>query len=174
MAAITSILAGIGLAMQVMSMGAQQDAAQEQSQALHDQAAAQKESEKAKARMAEVDAARQRVAQVREERIRRAQVISSAGNQGLGMSTSGVAGSVSSVGSQAGANIGFINQQETFAGDASKANQNAADASARAGVSAAEGAQWQTIGALGSSVFKDAGGFTTIFGGNTIKQAGVK
>lgn len=170
----TTIIAAIGLGVQLMGMGNQQDAAQEQSQAMRDQAEAQKQSEQAKARMAEVQAARERVSQVREERIRRAQVISSAGNQGLGAGTSGVAGSVSSIGSQAGANIGFINQQETFAGDASKANQNAADASARAGVAAAEGAQWQTIGSFGSSVFKDAGGFTTIFGGNTNKQAGIK
>lgn len=174
MAALSTIFAGIGLAMSVMSMSAQQDASQEQASAMRDQAEAQKQSEQAKSRMAEVQAARERVSQVREERIRRAQVISSAGNQGLGAGTSGVAGSVSSIGSQAGANIGFINQQETFAGDASKANQNAADAAGRAGVAAAEGAQWQAIGAFGSSMFKDAGGFTTIFGGNTNKQAGIK
>ena len=35
----------------------------------------------------------------------------------------------------------------------------------------ASGAQWQTIGKIGGSIFDAGGGFPTIFGGNTYKSA---
>jgi hypothetical protein len=172
MAIATTTLASIGLGLQAFSMIQQADAADNQAGAMRESTDASKRSEAAKARMAEVEAARQRVSQVREERIMRSQIIASAGNQGMGSGTSGVSGSVSSVRSQASANIGFIGQQETFAGQASAANQASADAIGRANAFQAEGAQWQQIGGLAGTVFKDKGGWATIFKGNTHDPAG--
>lgn len=147
----------------------QADATNRQADAMREGAQAQKEAEQAKARIAERENARARIEQAREARIRVASIQASTGASGIGAGTSGVAGSVSSIGSQAGSNIGFINQQETFAGQASAAMQRSADATARAGVASAEGAQWQQIGGLANAAFSQAGGFTTIFGGNTHK-----
>jgi len=123
------------------------------------------DAEKAKQRMAEVEAQRERIKQVREARIRRAQVVASSQNTGLGGFSSGVAGATSSIASQTASNIGSINQTEAFASQASSALQKSANYQV--------GAQtWQTIGNAGTSIFNNAGGFTTIFGGNNIK--GVK
>ena len=162
-------LALISGGLQVASMMQQSEAADRQASAMQEGAQAQKEAEQAKSRIAERENARARIEQAREARIRVASIQASTGAAGIGAGTSGVAGSVSSIGSQAGSNIGFINQQETFAGQASAAMQRSADATARAGVASAEGAQWQQIGGLANAAFSQAGGFTTIFGGNTHK-----
>lgn len=144
----------------VMSYEAQQDAAD----AAEQQATAQKESLSAQQKMADVEAQRQRIQQVRESRIRRAQILASSGNTGLGVGTSGVSGSISSVGSQAASNIGMINQTQTFAAEASAANQRAADAASRGAQAQATAAQWQSIGGFSQSIFKDTGGWNKIFG----------
>jgi len=154
---------------------AQRNAADQQREAIDKQTQAGRDAEAAKGRMAEVQAQRERIQQVREARIKRSAIVASAGNVGIGAGTSGVSGSTSSIGSQASANIGSINQQQTFAADASAANQQAADASAAFQIAGAEGnvaaAKWQAVGAIGSSVFQGAGGWTTIFGGNTPTKA---
>lgn len=144
----------------VMSYESQQDAAD----AAEQQATAQKESLRAQQKMADVEAQRQRIQQVRESRIRRAQILASSGNTGLGVGTSGVSGSVSSVGSQAASNIGMINQTQTFAAEASAANQRAADAASRGARAQATAAQWQSIGGFSQSIFKDLGGWNKVFG----------
>lgn len=158
-------------AFQLLSMGEQNDAADRQASAMQESANAQRQAEAAKARISERENARQRIQQAREARIRAASIQASTSAAGVGAGTSGVAGSVASVGSQTGSNIGFINQQETFAGEASSALQRAADATSRAGVAQAEGAQWQQIGGLANQAFTQFGGFTTIFKGNTIPAA---
>lgn len=94
------------------------------------QSAAQKKSIEAQQKIADAQAARERIQAAREARIRRAQILASTGNQGIGAASSGPAGAVSSIGSQLGANIANINTIQNFAQQASKANQQAADASA--------------------------------------------
>ena len=150
---ITAIVAGIGAAGQVYS-------ASQQARATRNAANAQREATAAQGRAANVDAQRARIAQVREARIRRAQVISAGTNSGLGLGTSGIGGAVGSISSQEGSNIGYINQQQTFADQASTALQSAADYQVQA-------QRWQMIGNFSHSIFSNAGGFTTIFGGNT-------
>lgn len=122
---------------------------------------AQKQAQQAQSRAAQVAAQRERLQAMREARIKRAQILSSAGVQGV--SGSGVQGSVSSIGSQLGANIGYMNVQEGFAQAASMANQQAANAMSSA-------ASWQAIGGLAGKAFDASGGFTTIFGGNTTQK----
>ena len=136
-----------------------------QYESAQDAADAQKEAAAAQGRSAAVEAQQARIKQVREARIRRAQVISSGTNSGMGMGSSGIGGAVGSISSQMGSNIGTINQQQTFAQETSAALQKAADANVTA-----QG--WQMIGNFSQSAFNQAGGFTTIFGGNTNKGVG--
>lgn len=155
MAAISTIIAAASLAIGAVS-------AYNQYQAGQDAADAQKKAQQAQSRSAQVAAQRERLAAMREARIKRAQILSSAGVQGVG--GSGVSGATSSIGSQLGANIGYMNVQEGFAQAASKANQQAANAMSSA-------TNWQAIGGVAQNIFQSQGGFTTIFGGNTIPKA---
>lgn len=116
-------------------------------------AAAQEKAQEAQSRATQVSAQRERLQALREARIKRAQIQSLAGVQGVG--GSGVQGAVSSIGSQLGANIGYMNVQEGFAQQASQANIQASQAMA-------EGATWQAIGGLAKQV-------NTIFSGPTPK-----
>lgn len=122
---------------------------------------AQKQAQQAQSRAAQVAAQRERLQAMREARIKRAQILSSAGVLGVG--GSGVQGSVSSIGSQLGANIGYMNVQEGFAQQASQANIQASKAMSSA-------ATWQAIGGVSQNIFQSQGGFTTIFGGNTFPK----
>lgn len=136
-----------------------------QSQAAGEAADAQKAANEAQQRAAQVEAQKARIQQVREARIRRAQVLASGTNTGLGTGTSGMGGAIGSISSQMAGNIGDINQQQTFATQTSQALQKSADAQVDA-------QKWQQIGNFSQSIFNQAGGFTTIFGGNTPKKAG--
>lgn len=139
------------------------------SKAMKNSANAQREATQAQSRSASVQAARDRMAQIREARIRAGAIAGAGGAEGVGMVSSGIAGSIASVGSQAGANIGAINVAQGFAETASAAMQVSTDQQVKA-------QRWQAIGAISSQVastaFSQAGGFTTIFGGNTINKAG--
>lgn len=125
--------------------------------------AAQKESNAAMQRKADIEAQRARLAQIREARIRRAQVLASTGVTGTG--TSGTAGATASITSQTAANINAIDVNQQLSAQASAANQRAADASSNMALG-------QTYGQLVGTIFNQQGGFTTIFGGNTHKKAG--
>ena len=160
------------LAVTAVSAVGQYQASQAQASAAAAGAQAQKEGIAAQQRMAQVDAQRQRLQQVREARIRRGAILSSAGSQGMGPGTSGVVGSVGSVSSQMAQNIGTIGQTQTFAAEASAANQRGADAASAGAQAQATAAQWQTIGGISNSIFQSQGGWNTIFGGNTSKKAG--
>jgi hypothetical protein len=151
--AITAVVAAVGAASTVYS-------AQQQSKAAKNAANAQREATAAQGRSASVEAQRARIAQIREARIRRAQVLSSGTNSGLGFGTSGLGGAVGSISTQMAENIGTINQQQTFAQETSAALQKATDYNV-------EAQKWQMIGQFSKSIFDNAGGFTTIFGGNT-------
>lgn len=165
----TTTLAAIAIGVSAVSAYSQYEAGKEQAAAAGQQAQAQKESIAAQGRIAQVETQRQRISQVREARIRRAQVIASAGATGLGPGTSAISGATSSITTQESANIGTLNQTQTFAGEASAANQRAADAGARIAEAGAKAQQWQTINTIFGAKKSD---FTTIFGGNTIPKAG--
>lgn len=140
---------------------------QKAAQSAHQQAQAQQQALQAQGRAADVETQRQRIQQVREARIRRAQVMSSAGSDGMGLTggTSGVTGAVGSINSQMASNIGTINQQQTFAQQATTAYQQAAGFGAQVAQHQARAQQWQTIGNIGSAGFGRMGGWEKLFGG---------
>ena len=148
------------IAVTAISAGAAIYSGNQQAKATKKAAQAQQEATAAQGRSASVEAQRARIAQVREARIRRGQVISAGANAGMGAASSGIGGAVGSIASQMGENIGNIGQQQTFAEETSAALQTSADQQVKA-------QRWQQIGAFSQSIFKQAGGFTTIFGGNT-------
>jgi len=126
-------------------------------EAAQDQADAQKESIAAQQRSSDYQAQRARIQAVRESRIRQAQMTAGAGQAGIGFESSGVVGAQSSLASQLGSTIGASNVVQGFAGQASAANQRAADA-------AATGAMWQAIGSVSSSAFSGLGGWKKLIG----------
>ena len=158
-------------AVSLFSMGEERDSGQAAGAAIDRQTQKQIESEKLQGRIAEVKNARERIEQTRQARIAAARIQAYGQSQGMGVATSGVSGSVGSVRSQMGTNVGFINQQETFAQQASMAMQESAQAGGEAARYMAEAQQWNTIGGLANQAFKDFGGWTTVFGGNTNKSA---
>jgi hypothetical protein len=149
--------AAIGLAGTVISAGMSYSAQKKQQKA--QQAAAQ-----AQSRANNLEAQRARIAQVREARIRRANIIQSGTNSGLGAGSSGIVGATGSVSSQTGNNLSNINVQQDFANIVSSNMQSAVNQQAKAQT-------WQSIGGASKSIFDNAGGFTTIFGGNTAIDA---
>lgn len=140
------VLSGFGTVMQLS----------QQSEARKDQKAAQA----AAARVDEAKMHRERVKAARDARIQNAIVQNYAGNQGTGGS-SGVTGASSSAASQYGSNVGFLNEVSDFTQQASAANQSAANHLGQASM-------WQAIGGVGNKVFEAKGGWSSIFGGNTI------
>jgi hypothetical protein len=149
--------AAIGLAGTVISAGMSMSAQKKQ-------ASAQKNAAAAQARQANLEAQRARIAQVREARIRRANVIQSGTNSGLGAGSSGLGGAVGSISSQESNNLGNIGVAQDFASIIGSNMQTAANQQAKAQT-------WQSIGGASKSIFDNAGGFTTIFGGNTAIDA---
>lgn len=134
-----AIVAGVSAAATVYS-------GQQQASAAKKQAQAQNEANRANQAAASAQAARQRVEQARAQRIAAGRAVQAGVNTGGGVDSSKVTGAVSSATSQAAANIGAINVQETFAEQASQALQRAANYGAQA-------AKWQAIGGFSKSIF---------------------
>ena len=97
----------------------------------------------------DLSAQRERVKQVRQARIERGR-IQAAGAQGAGTGGSGVAGGLAGVSSQMGANVSFLNQQQSMNQAISNLNISAANNLSNAST-------YQAIGSVASS-FK---GFNT-------------
>jgi len=142
----------IGLALSAVGtigqLGAQSDAA-----------AAQKKAQKLAQRKADLAAQRERVKAIREARIRRGRIEATSALTG----TAGSAGAIvalASTGAQLTGGLGFSAEQQGLAGQISAANIAGADLQSQA-------ATFGAIGGVGTSIFQQAGGFKTIFGGNT-------
>lgn len=147
-------MSGVAVAAAVVGAAATVYSANKTAAAAKQSAAAQREATAAQSRSASVEAQKARISQIREARIRRAQVLSS-----------GIGGAVGSISTQMAENIGTIGQQQTFAQQTTNALQLATD-------KGLEAQKWQMIGQASKTIFDNAGGFTTIFGGNT--PTGVK
>ena len=145
-----SVVAWVATAITAVSAYNQYEAGQDAQAANERQVQAQKEGIAAQGRSADVESHRARIAQNREARIRRANVLASTGAMAEG--NSGVLGAAFSTVSQEASNIGLIGQTQTFAQEASAANQRAADASGERAKAQAIGQQWGAIGSLATTV----------------------
>jgi len=101
-------------------------------------------------------ARRDRLKVIRESRIKAAQIESAGANTGTSGS-SGVVGGMGSVGSQAGANVQNINANMEY-------SQNIGSQNVRAANAQTAGSIFGALGGISGQVFKDAGGYKTIFG----------
>lgn len=133
------------------------------------QAEQQRLASEAQGRQAAVEAQRERIRQAREARITRGRIIAATEGTGIDSSSSGAAGAVGSTLAQAGYNIGNINQAQTFAQEASAANQRfaeiGADTAATVSRYQAQAGYGQAVGSIASSIFSAGGGYSSIFKG---------
>lgn len=142
----------------IVGLGVSYEQGQVAASQAESQAEAQRRGIQAQERAANVKAQQERIKVAREARIARAQLLSGATTAGLTPSTSGVAGGMSSITSQQGTNIGAINVAQSFAEQASLANQQAATLSGDIAKTQATAAQWQAIGNTVNTIFKTTSG----------------
>jgi len=147
MAAVTSIIAGIGLAAStagtIMGVKAQKD-----------QAKAQEKAESARQKAAELDALRRRRAAVREMQMQRSVALSNATAQGAAEG-SGLAGAQAGISAQGNTNIVGIDQQQQLGNQVFSANRQAQRA-------ATFGATAEGLTSLGGALVKNAGTISSI------------
>ena len=126
-------------------------------------ASAQKESMRLQQRRAELQAARQRRQQYQQSRIARAAMLAGAsGGPTVDLTqTSSFVGGRGAVGTQAGANVAFLNQDINLAKQQSIFNMSAVDYQSKASM-------WSGVASLGTLGFQAGGGFTG--GGQTTAQ----
>lgn len=169
MSGVAIAAAVVGAASTVYSAQQTKKAGKVAAEGARQQAEQQRLSSEAQGRQASVEAQRERIKQAREARIARGRVIASTEGTGIDSSSSGAAGAVGSVFSQAGYNVGNINQAQTFAQEASAANQAFADIGANTAATVAKyqsnAATGQAVGSIASSIFSTQGGFGSIFKG---------
>lgn len=133
MAAVTTIIAGVGAASAVGSAYAQSR-----------QASSMRRANRAQQRQADIANARERRAAIRAARVARASVESQAATTGI-VGSSSVAGSVSNITSATNENLSFLDQNQQLMAKASAANRQAASW-------AATGSVFDTIGALATKL----------------------
>jgi hypothetical protein len=158
----TALSAG-GLALQAVGTMQQQGAMGDMQDAENNRIAAANKVAESEQRQSDVAAQRARVAQVREARIRAAQVTASLSQAG-GAGTSSLATGAGTIGTQMGANIGFINTQQSFAGEQSAANKEYGKAASDVYTAQNEMQGWSSVSALGKEISGGAGtAIKTIF-----------
>lgn len=121
----------------------------------------QKKAQQLQQKRADIAAQRERVKGVREARIRRGALEASAARTGVS-ATSGRLGAEAAIGTGLSSNLAYSAEQQGLAGQVSEANIAAAGYQSQA-------ATFGAIGGVGATIFQQAGGFKTIFGGNTPK-----
>jgi len=165
MAAVTSIIAGIGLAAGAIGTGVQVMGSMAAQDAQRRSAQLQRQAEATRQRAMDLDSQRKQYSIIREQQTARAQAIANAtsGNAQFG---SGLQGGLAQVSGQSGTNLQGV-QQNTEAGAEMFAINGAkygADVNAsRAGTMTSFG---QGISSLGGTITKDAGTISKIGGWN--------
>lgn len=163
MAAMSTIIAGVGLALNVVGQMGQQDARDEQKKAAEQEAAARRQQAAAERRIADLKAVMASRAQVREARLKSANILN------VGATTSPGGSSVTSgagaVGTQLNANLGFASAVSSNNDISYAATGRIADANVLAAHAGGDFQDNATIAGIGNTIFNYGGGFKTIFGG---------
>jgi len=153
-----------GLALQGVGMVKANAAAQQMQESEQARVAAANEVQASQERQSNLNAQRARISQIREMNIRRGNILASTVRSGTGATgTSAVIGSGGSLTSQLGANIGFINQTQSFASEQSAGNVTAANAASATYQASNEATGWTSLASLGKDVSTQFGGIKTIF-----------
>lgn len=139
----------------------QYQAAQDQKDALEDQARASRAQFEAQQRRADIENARSMRQAVRQARAARSVVVNAGANSGT-LTSSGVQGGVASIGSQLNSNLSYIGDIAETNAEIAAASLASNQAQIAQGQASAEGAQWGAIGSLSSTIFQASGGFRTI------------
>ena len=163
MAAFSTIIAGVGLALNVMGQMGQQDARDEQRRAAEQEAAARREQAAAERRIADMKAVMASRAQIREARIKSANILNVGATTSPGGSS--VVSGAGAVGTQLNANLGFGSMVSSNNDISYAATGTIADANVRAARAAGDYQDNATIAGIGGTIFNYGGGFKTIFGG---------
>lgn len=137
----------------------------QQSKASKKAASAQQRAAQLEQRRQDLAAARERRQQYRQARIQRAQIASNAGATGVSQ-TSGAISGQGIVGTQAGANVSYLNQQSDLARQQGIFQTQAYTAQGKA-------AMWGGVASLGSSIFSNSSQIAGLWGstGSNTQQA---
>lgn len=152
----------IGLALSAYGAYQSYTAGQEQKQAMQSSAAESRAQVAAQQRIADIKNARERANMARTARIAAGTITNQGYSKGVGGS-SGVQGGLASIGTQVATNLGVFgavegNQQDILASQGRQGQYQA-----QAGEAQADSIMGGTIFSVGSAVFKEGGGFKTIF-----------
>jgi hypothetical protein len=147
MAAVTTVIAAVGLGVSAASAVGGMVSAKRQAEAGED-------AEKARQRAANLDAQRRKRAVIREAAMQRSVALSNATVQGA-EAGSGLQGAYGSVAGQSNNNISGITQQQELGNQVFAAN-------ARAQRASSQSATWDGIGSLGGALTKNAGMISNI------------
>ena len=160
----STLMSAGGLALQGVGLVKSNAAAQQMQESEQARVVAATQVQASQDRQSNLNAQRVRISQIREMNIRRGNLLASAVRSGTGTTgTSATIGSGGSLTSQLGANIGFINQAQSFASEQSAGNITAANAASSTYQSSNDAAGWTSLAALGKDVSSQFGGIKTIF-----------
>jgi hypothetical protein len=160
----SGLMSAGGLALQGVGMIKANAAAQQMQESEQARVVAANQVQASQERQSNLNAQRARISSIREMNIRRGNLLASAVRSGTGtIGTSATIGSGGSLSSQLGANIGFINQAQSFASEQSAGNVTAANAASSTYQASNEAAGWTSLASLGKDVSAQFGGIKTIF-----------
>ena len=156
MAAISTIIAGIGVAAAVAGTGMQFMAQQRQAQANKQMIAAQREAERQRQIAMNLDANRKRREVIRQAQVAQANATATATNQGAGQST-GLPGALGAISGQTGTNYLGVSQNQEIGNNIFAANARASIAQEDSTSAGAFGALGAGISSLGGAMVKNSG-----------------
>lgn len=163
LAAIPSVyFAAAGLAVSAYGAYTQYQAGQDQKEAMQASAAENRAQVASQQRIADIKNSRERANMARQARIARGALVTQGANKGVSTST-GVLGGGASIDTQSATNLGIFGALESNQQDILASRGRQGDNSAAAGQAQADSIMGGTIFSVGGALFKEAGGFKTIF-----------
>lgn len=156
MAALTTIIAGIGIAASIAGAAGSLYASQQQASAQKRAIAAQQEAERQRQLAMNLDAQRKKREQIRQAQVYRAQALATTTAQGASQG-SGLEGAYGQISGQSGTNLQGINQNQEIGNNIFAANRAYGQAQADMADAQGSAATFQGISSLGGGLVSNAG-----------------
>jgi len=156
MAAISTIIAGIGVAVSAASAAGGFQASQQQAKAQQRSLALQQEIEQKRRLAMNLDAARKNREISRQAQVARAQALATTTAQGASQG-SGLEGAYGAISGQSAVNTKGVNQNQEIGNNIFDANAQIGIASADMASAQSSGAMFQGLGTLGGALVKNSG-----------------